>query len=49
MIAKRKDSLYEPGERSDDWQKVKLDQQQEFVIGGYRPGLNRKSKLDSAR
>ena len=49
VIAKRKDSLYEPGERSDDWQKVKLDQQQEFVIGGYRPGLNRKSKLDSAR
>jgi ATP-dependent DNA ligase len=30
-------SLYVPGERSDDWQKLKLENQQEFVIGGYRP------------
>ena len=36
VIAKRKDSLYEPGERSDAWQKLKLENQQEFVIGGYR-------------
>jgi bifunctional non-homologous end joining protein LigD len=40
VIAKRKLSLYVPGERSEDWQKVKLDQQQEFAIGGYRPGSN---------
>jgi bifunctional non-homologous end joining protein LigD len=40
VIAKRKDSLYEPGERSDAWQKLKLENQQEFVIGGYRPGSN---------
>jgi len=40
VIAKRKDSLYEPGERSDSWQKLKLENQQEFVIGGYRPGSN---------
>jgi bifunctional non-homologous end joining protein LigD len=40
VIAKRKDSLYEPGERSDDWLKMKLECQQEFVIGGYRPGSN---------
>jgi bifunctional non-homologous end joining protein LigD len=40
VVAKRKLSLYVPGERSDDWQKVKLDQQQEFVIGGYRAGTN---------
>ena len=40
VIAKRKDSLYEPGERSDTWQKLKLENQQEFVIGGYRPGSN---------
>jgi bifunctional non-homologous end joining protein LigD len=38
VVAKRKLSPYVPGERSDDWQKLKLDQQQEFVIGGYRPG-----------
>jgi len=40
VIAKRKASLYVPGERSDDWQKLKLEDQQEFVIGGYRPGSN---------
>jgi ATP-dependent DNA ligase len=40
MIAKRKLSPYVPGERNDNWQKLKLDQQQEFVIGGYRPGSN---------
>ena len=37
IIAKRKDSIYQPGERSADWVKLKLDQQQEFVVGGYRP------------
>jgi bifunctional non-homologous end joining protein LigD len=40
VIAKRKDSLYEPGQRSDAWQKLKLENQQELVIGGYRPGSN---------
>jgi len=38
VIAKRKDSTYEPGQRSGAWQKLKLELQQEFVIGGYRPG-----------
>jgi len=38
VIAKRRDSAYIPGERSNAWIKVKLDRQQEFVIGGYRPG-----------
>jgi bifunctional non-homologous end joining protein LigD len=37
VIAKRKDSPYQAGERSGDWVKLKLDRQQEFVIGGYRP------------
>jgi bifunctional non-homologous end joining protein LigD len=37
VIAKRKDSPYEAGERSGTWQKLKLERQQEFVIGGYRP------------
>jgi bifunctional non-homologous end joining protein LigD len=37
VVAKRKDSLYEPGERSNDWVKLKLERQQEFVVGGYRP------------
>jgi bifunctional non-homologous end joining protein LigD len=36
VIAKRRDSTYQPGERSSDWVKFKLERQQEFVIGGYR-------------
>lgn len=36
VVAKRKDSPYQPGERSGDWVKLKLERQQEFVIGGYR-------------
>ena len=38
VIAKRKHSRYTSGERTADWVKLKLDKQQEFVIGGYRPG-----------
>jgi ATP-dependent DNA ligase len=38
VIAKRKDSRYQPGLRTQAWLKLKLDKQQEFVIGGYRPG-----------
>ncbi len=37
IVAKRRDSPYESGERSGAWVKLKLDQQQEFVIGGFRP------------
>jgi bifunctional non-homologous end joining protein LigD len=36
VVAKRKDSLYQPGERSHDWVKLVLERQQELVIGGYR-------------
>jgi bifunctional non-homologous end joining protein LigD len=38
VIAKRKSSPYIAGIRSDAWRKLKLDRQQEFVVGGYRPG-----------
>jgi bifunctional non-homologous end joining protein LigD len=37
VMAKRRDSVYEPGERSGAWVKVKVELQQEFVVGGYRP------------
>lgn len=40
VIAKRRDAPYRAGARSDTWRKLKLDRQQEFVIGGYRPGSN---------
>ncbi|MBV8876656.1 MAG: ATP-dependent DNA ligase, partial [Gammaproteobacteria bacterium] len=36
VIAKRRDSNYQPGERNGDWVKLKLERQQEFVIGGFR-------------
>jgi bifunctional non-homologous end joining protein LigD len=37
VIAKRQTSVYEPGRRSGAWVKLKLNQEQEFVIGGYKP------------
>jgi bifunctional non-homologous end joining protein LigD len=37
IIAKRKDSCYEPGERSGAWLKYKVNKAQAFVIGGYTP------------
>jgi ATP-dependent DNA ligase len=38
VVAKRLDSRYEPGQRSGAWRKMRIDQAQEFVIGGYTPG-----------
>jgi bifunctional non-homologous end joining protein LigD len=37
VIAKRRDSIYRGSTRSTDWLKLKLEQSQEFVIGGYNP------------
>ena len=37
VVAKRLGSIYRPGQRSDDWVKVKFSPRQEFVIGGYKP------------
>jgi ATP-dependent DNA ligase len=33
-----KDSVYEPGKRSEAWVKYKLYRSEEFVIGGLTPG-----------
>lgn len=38
VVAKRLDAPYRPGRRSSDWVKVKHEQRQEFVVGGYTPG-----------
>jgi ATP-dependent DNA ligase len=38
LIAKRRNSAYEAGERSGAWQKLRINQGQEFVIGGYTIG-----------
>jgi bifunctional non-homologous end joining protein LigD len=40
VIAKRRDSRYDAGQRSGAWVKLKLDRQQEFVVGGYRLGTH---------
>jgi bifunctional non-homologous end joining protein LigD len=37
IIAKRKDSIYEPGKRTGAWLKYRINRGQEFVIGGYTP------------
>jgi bifunctional non-homologous end joining protein LigD len=37
IIAKRKDSIYQPGKRSRAWLKYKINKVQPFVIGGYTP------------
>lgn len=35
VVAKRRNSLYEAGQRSGPWQKMRTLRGQEFVIGGY--------------
>jgi bifunctional non-homologous end joining protein LigD len=37
VVAKRRDSRYQPGRRSDAWIKVKFQRRQELVVGGYKP------------
>jgi bifunctional non-homologous end joining protein LigD len=37
VVAKRRDSRYEPGKRSAAWVKVKFNRRQEFVVGGLKP------------
>ncbi len=37
LVAKRLDSPYRPGKRSDDWLKIKIIQRQEFVVAGWVP------------
>jgi bifunctional non-homologous end joining protein LigD len=38
LVAKRRDSLYESGQRSGAWRKMRINRGQEFVIGGYTVG-----------
>ena len=37
LVAKRRNSKYEPGQRSGAWQKMRVNPSQEFVIAGYTP------------
>jgi bifunctional non-homologous end joining protein LigD len=38
LVAKRRDSRYEPGRRSGSWVKVKHVQRQSAVVAGWKPG-----------
>jgi len=40
LVAKRRNSKYEPGQRSGAWQKMRVNQGQEFVIAGYTRSPN---------
>ena len=40
LIAKKVHSIYEPGERDGTWVKHRVNQGQEFVVGGYIPGTH---------
>ena len=40
LVAKRRNSRYEPGLRSGAWQKMRINAGQEFVIGGYTVGTS---------
>jgi bifunctional non-homologous end joining protein LigD len=48
VVAKRTDSLYEPGRRSGAWVKVKHRWRQELVIGGWQEGEGRRRGLVGA-
>ena len=47
IMAKRLDSLYEPGLRTPHWQKIKLVRAQEFVIGGWTPRKDSNDRVGS--
>ncbi|MGA2452576.1 MAG: DNA ligase D [Solirubrobacteraceae bacterium] len=44
VVAKRLDSVYQPGVRTRDWVKVKRVGRQEFVVGGWMPGKGKRSR-----
>jgi bifunctional non-homologous end joining protein LigD len=45
IIAKRIDSIYEPGNRSRAWLKLKIEFRQEFVVGGFTEPRNSRQHI----
>ena len=45
VVAKKRDSAYDPGHRSPCWLKVKHVRMQEVVVGGWRPGEGRRERV----
>ncbi|HEY0580807.1 MAG TPA: non-homologous end-joining DNA ligase, partial [Chloroflexota bacterium] len=44
IVAKRRDSRYEPGKRVRTWLKIKTSQTDEFVVVGYTTGTGRRTE-----
>jgi len=47
IMAKREASLYFPGTRSKDWLKIKTEERQEVIIGGFTKNENSAKKFSS--
>jgi bifunctional non-homologous end joining protein LigD len=45
IIAKKVDSVYEPGHRSRHWLKLKIEFRQEFVVGGFTEPRNSRQHI----
>lgn len=45
IVAKRKDSIYQPGRRSGAWVKFKVTSTAEFVVGGFTQGKGARESL----
>ena len=45
IVAKRRNSTYQPGKRSSAWLKIKTTQTTEFVVGGYTRGKGAREPL----
>jgi bifunctional non-homologous end joining protein LigD len=45
LMAKRVDARYRPGQRSKEWLKLKIERQQEFVVGGFTEPRNSREKI----
>jgi bifunctional non-homologous end joining protein LigD len=43
VVAKKRESRYQPGKRTREWLKVKTHREQEFVVAGYTKGKGRRS------
>lgn len=48
VVAKRQDSRYEPGKRSDNWLKIKALTSDDFVVGGFTRGAGNRAKTFGA-
>jgi bifunctional non-homologous end joining protein LigD len=48
VMAKLKDSLYESGQRSQNWLKIKATQSDEFIIGGFTAGAGNRANTFGA-